>query len=115
MEELNVKAGDKVLYTYGYSYNKTEKIVTVTRVTPTGRVRIDFNDCQFDKYGCEMGKKDTWSCRAHISKLTDEDTKRIKVKYAINKAVSLCESVNKNNLPYEKALKIIEILEDTTS
>lgn len=112
MEELNVKAGDRVLYCYGYSFNRVEKIVTVTKVTPTGRIRIDYNDCQYNKYGEEMGNKDRWSSTSSICQLTEEIEKKMTENNAILKAVSLCEKVNRNNLPYEKALKIIEILED---
>lgn len=110
-EELNAKVGDKLLYNYGYSYNHVEKIVTVKRVTPTGRIRIDYNDRQYDKYGNEMGSSDRWSCSSFLSIPTTEDFERIKVNNAISKALSLMDKQNKKNLSYEKALKIIEILE----
>ena len=50
MEELKVKVGDKVLYNH-WHFGTTEAITTVTKITPTGRIRIDFCDTQFDKYG----------------------------------------------------------------
>ena len=80
MAELKVNVGDKLLYSYGYSYNRVEKIVTVTKVTPTGRIRIDFNDKQYDKFGNEMGRKDIWSSYSSLSVLTDKDFERIKKK-----------------------------------
>ena len=37
MTELNVKVGDKVIYHDGIS----STVTTVTKITPTGRIRID--------------------------------------------------------------------------
>ena len=113
MAELKVNVGDKLLYSYGYSYNRVEKIVTVTKVTPTGRIRIDYNDEQYDKYGREMGNKDKWSCRSLLSIPTEEDFERIKKNYAINKALRIIGKVNKDNLDYDKALGIIKIFEES--
>lgn len=104
MGELNVKPGDKVIY----ECRGREHIVTVTKVTPTGRIRIDFTDSQFDKNGYQMGG-DIWFSSS-IRKATPEDIKRIEQKKAILKACELCKTVSTNSLPYEKALKIIEIL-----
>lgn len=112
MAELKVNVGDKLLYSYGYSYNRVEKIVTVTKVTPTGRIRIDYNDEQYDKYGYEMGKKDMWSCRSSLSIPTGEDFDRIKKNYAINKALHIIGKINRDNLDYDKALRIIKIFEE---
>lgn len=111
MGELNVKVGDKLLYNCGYSYNRVENIVTVTKVTPTGRIRIDYNDEQYDKYGHEMGKRDRWSCSSSLSIPTEKDYERIKKNNAINKALHIIGKINKDNLDYDKALKIIEIFE----
>lgn len=112
MNELNVKVGDKLLYIWGYPHNRVEKIVTVKRVTPTGRIRIDYNDEQYDKYGKEMGNKDMWSCSSSLSIPTEEDYERIKKNNAINKALRIIGKINKDNLDYDKALKIIEIFEE---
>ena len=112
MAELKVNVGDKLLYNYGYLYNRVEKIVTVTKVTPTGRIRIDYNDEQYDKYGCEIGKKDRWSCRSSLSIPTEGDFERIKKNYAINKALHIIGKINKDNLDYDKALRIIKIFEE---
>lgn len=110
-EELNVKAGDKLLYRTGYTYNQVERIVTVTKVTPTGRIRVDCGDKQYDKYGNEIGKRDSWTCRSHLYIPTEEDYERIKVNNAIAMALLLMGKQNKETLSYEQALKIIEILE----
>lgn len=41
MNELNVKVGDKVYYNCGFGLNIEEKITTVTKVTPTGRIKVE--------------------------------------------------------------------------
>lgn len=110
-EKLNVKIGDKLLYQWGYLYNRVEEIVTVTKVTPTGRIRIDYCDTQFDKYGHEMGNRDRWSCNSSVSIPTEEDYKRIRENDVKSKALSLIGKLNKQNITYEQALKIIEIFE----
>lgn len=110
MEELNVKAGDKVIY----NYRGQERIVTVTKVTPTGRIRIDFNDCQFNNLGNQIGNRDAWPC-PHIYEATPEDIKRIEQKEVVLKAYDLCHTVETKNISYEKALKIIEILGDESN
>lgn len=108
-EELNVKVGDKVLYRVWTFFETVERIETVTRVTPTGRIRIDGSGSQFDKYGREMGC-DSWRGGANLSIPTDEDYKRIEENAVISKALSLMEKLNKKTLPYDKAVKIVEIL-----
>lgn len=108
-EELNVKTGDKVLYQFSCYNGSVEKIVNVTRVTPTGRIRIDYCDTQFDKYGNQIGNKDSFSF-SHVSVPKEEDYKRIKENSAISKALSLMGAKNKKNLSYEQAVKIIQIL-----
>lgn len=107
MEALKVKVGDKVLY-HHWHITTTEAIATVTRVTPTGRIRIDFCDTQFDKYGRQIGGKDSYGS-SRISVPTDDDYKRIKENMAISKAESLMKNVK---LTYEQAVEIIKILED---
>lgn len=118
MEELKVKVGDKLIYRGGFLHNNVEIIVEVTKITPTGRIRIkptgrtriDYSNYQFDKYGVEIGKRDSWTPKGHLSIPTDEDYKRIKENQAINKACFLISNVKKSNIDYDKALKIIEIL-----
>ena len=87
MNELNVKVGDKLLHSYGYSYNITERIVEVTKVTPTGRIRVTTSDSQYDKYGHEIGN------------------------HTIAKALNIVSKLHRDNLEYEKSLKIIELFE----
>lgn len=108
-EELNVKVGDKVLYRFWTFSGTVEQIETVTRVTPTGRIRIDGSGSQFDKYGREMGC-DSWRGGANLSIPTEEDYKRIEENAVISNALSLMGKFNKKTLPYDKAVKIVEIL-----
>lgn len=109
-EELNVKVGDKLLYRTGYTCNQVERIVTVTKVTPTGRIRVDYSDKQYDKYGNEMGSGNIWTCRSSLYLPKEEDYERIKANNAIAKALLLIGKQNKEILSYEQAVKIIEIL-----
>ena len=109
MKELNVKVGDKLLYSWGYSFNYVERVVEVTKVTPTGRIRVTTSDSQYDKYGQEMGNNDSWSCKSRLSILTEDDVKRITQNRTIKKALNILDKINKDNLEYEKALKIIEL------
>lgn len=109
-EELKVNVGDKVLYKCWAFSGTIERIETVTRVTPTGRIRIEGSSSQFDKYGREMGV-DSWRGGANLSIPTEEDYKRIEENAVITKALSLMEKLNKKTLPYDKALKIVEILD----
>lgn len=108
-EELKVKVGDKVLYNYWTFGGNIERIETVIRVTPTGRIRIEGSSSQFDKYGREMGS-DSYRSGASLSIPTEEDYKRIKENTVISKAISLIKKLNKKTLPYDKAVKIVDIL-----
>lgn len=108
-EELNVKVGDKVLYRLWTFSGTVERIETVTRVTPTGRMRIDGSGSQFDKYGREMVAGSRRG-GANLSIPTEEDYKRIEENAVISNALSLMEKFNKKTLPYDKAVKIVEIL-----
>lgn len=109
-EELKVKVGDKVLYRYWTFSGAVERIETVTRVTPTGRIRIKGSSSQFDKYGCEMGA-DLYRDGAILSIPTDEDYKRIEKNAITAKALSLIKKLDRKTLSYDKALKIVEILD----
>lgn len=106
-EELNVNVGDEVLYRPS-SYSRIEKISTVTKVTPTGRIRIDKSTNQFDKYGRQMGNVG-WEGRDYIYILTPEKKEELLRKNEISKCICVFEK-KKNNLTFEQAVKILEIL-----
>jgi hypothetical protein len=106
-EPLNVNVGDKLIL-----HERTERIVTVTRITPTGRIRIDKSDSQFDKYGWEMIGYNRWRTRNYLSVPTEDNIERIKKRGTIIRALNLMRATTQsNNLTYEQALKIIEILD----
>lgn len=106
-----VKVGDKLLYRGGSFHTKIERIVTVTKVTPTGRIKIDYCESQFDSSGKEMGKRGVWDFPAFLSIPSNEDFERIKAKNTKEKALSLMSRCSKDNLSYKQAIKIIEILD----
>lgn len=116
MSELNVKVGDKVLLTYSAYCEQYQKIVNVINVTPTGRIKVDGINVQFDKYGRRMGKRDFSSEFYQISFVTEEQIAEIeknqKRHSTIGKAVRLCQKVNEKSLTYEQALKLIDIFEN---
>lgn len=106
-DELNVNVGDEVLYRPA-SYAIIERIATVTKVTRTGRIRIDKYTNQFDKYGRQMGDVG-WRGRDYICILTPEKKEEILKKNEISKCICVFEE-KKNNLTFEQAVKILEIL-----
>lgn len=109
MEELKAKVGDKLLYTHLLRGSKSEKIVEVVKVTPTGRIRIYKDNSQYDKFGVKIGNKDVWSGYTYLKKLTEEDCIRIKKNIIIKKAKNILQNIRLEDITYEKALKIIEI------
>lgn len=113
-EELKVKPGDELLCTT-YHYSGTRKrIVTVTKVTPTGRIRILESETQFNKYGKQMGigtsRADMFDALAELSVPTQEDYKELQEAKVIATAISVMQRASKN-LSYELAVKILEVLE----
>lgn len=104
---LNVKVGDEVLYVSS-SYSRIEKIAIVTKITPTGRIRIDKSKKQFDKYGWQMGNTG-WRARDYICILTSEKKEEILRKSKIAECIRLFD-VSKNKLTYDQAKSIVSIL-----
>lgn len=115
MNELNVKVGDKVLLTYFAYCKQHQKIVEVTKITPTGRIKVNGLNVQFDKYGQKIGSNGFCSEFYQISFVTEEQISEFREKQRrnsiINKAVKLCQQANEKNLTYDQALEIISILE----
>lgn len=115
MEELNVKPGDTLLCTtHHYSGNRV-RLVTVTKVTPTGRIRILESEAQFDKYGKQMGRGtsratafDAWQ---DLSMPTSEDYRSIEEKTTIAKAKAALEKAAASKLSYKKAIELLKVLE----
>lgn len=108
--QLNVKVGDEVIVTkYRSGFGSTERIDTVTKVTPTGRIRILSSSSQFDKFGKEIGTA-KWDFSAELRIPTDEDRKRIKESNTINMANRLMEKAVKSGISYSDAVSIIGVL-----
>lgn len=107
MDELNVKVGDKVLLISGYAYSRCERIATVVKITPTGRVKIDGLDAYFNKYGEEIGRKNAWRSKDYIKIPKEEDYQRLKDNSDIRAAKIICDNFIKEMTP-EIARKIIE-------
>ena len=53
-----------------------------------------------------------WSCSSSLSIPTEEDFKRIKRNNVIKKALNIINKVSRENLDYDKAVRIIEIFEE---
>lgn len=67
MKTLNLKVGDRVCYIRGNHLNAVREITEVTKVTPTGRIRIAADpDKQFRADGWELAQKN----RTYIVELT---------------------------------------------
>lgn len=107
-EELRVEVGEEVLYCPA-SFRKIEKIATVTRVTPTERIKIDKSERTFNQYGRSMGDSG-WRGNDYIYKLTPEKKKELIEKEVIHKCLARFDEC-KDNLTYEQAKKILRILE----
>lgn len=106
-KELKVKVGDEVLYC-APSFYSHETIATVTKVTPTGRIRIDKSHAQFDKYGRQMGEPSLYG-RGHIYLLTEEKREHLFQENEISKCKRMFEKM-KNNLTYAQAKDILNVL-----
>lgn len=104
MKELKVKPGDKVLYQFYALWDIIEEIKTVIKVTHGGKVKVEGIDTYFDKYGNGIDIRELLSIPA------ETDYKRVKEKNTIKNALSLIDNLNMENLSYDKALKIVEIL-----
>ena len=102
MEKLNVKVGDKVIYTNSMG---VDKVATVEKITSKGFIKVNgilFTDC-----GSERGG-DVWH-RSCIRQATPELIQQLEQitfrKYVLNKLHSL------QNIEYGQAVEINKILE----
>ena len=112
-KELNVKVGDTVLYHHGSTYgHRLPAITKVAKITPTGRIRVElYPSEQFDKYGKRMGNT-SWS-RPYLEVPTDERLQEVAKKTFIRRLVQKLQSkVTEENISYEQAVAIDEILKD---
>ena len=100
----NLKVGDYVFVFWrgGRALKKVEKI------TPAGNIKV--NGILFNDSGMERGG-DTWS-RSYLAEATQEEITSFRKELTIQRALRLMHETKEVTL--EKALKIIEILEDKT-
>lgn len=110
MNELKLKIGDKVLITNGLPTE--DKIGTVTKITPTGRTKLDiYTDYQFDRYGRQMGNRDIWSRSKSIRIPDKEDYNRVHKNEIVGHIYSKINQLNTQNL-YDTNISTLEILDD---
>lgn len=108
MNELKLKIGDKVLITNGLPTE--DKIGTVTKITPTGRIKLDiYTDYQFDRYGRQMGNRDIWSRSKSIRIPDKEDYNRVHKNEIVGHIYSKIKQVNIQNF-YDTNINTLEIL-----
>lgn len=107
--ELRVKTGDRVFYRFFGLNDKFEKITTVESISPDGVIQIKDMRSRFDKYGNEIDTYAWWSGHGTLSIPTEEDYKRTAQNSVIFRALSMIRNLDAQTLPYDKALKIIEI------
>ncbi len=110
MNELKLKIGDKVLITNGLPTE--DKIGTVTKITPTGRTKLDiYTDYQFDRYGRQMGNRDIWSRSKSIRIPDKEDYNRVHKNEIVGHIYSKIDQLNTQNL-YDTNISTLEILDN---
>ena len=108
MAKLNVKAGDKVI-----ACNRNGKyIAEVSKVTPTGRIRIAGCSSQFSPEGDELGSGGGWYemslypySEEEANKIIEENTKKKAVLRMMRTKYELWEQIS-----IEDARKISGIL-----
>lgn len=81
LDEL--KEGDQVAIETGFNF-RNYKITTITRITPTRRIKTESGD-EFNKDGYERTSKNMWGHRKRLEPITPEIIDFIKRKKAINK------------------------------
>lgn len=107
MTELNVKVGDKVIVSQTYQ----DLIATITKITPTGRMRTDkTGNTYFDKYGREMGQHSGFYHYKFLRLYTEEEAQKIRDVGIRDKAMSMMRSMRYDDLTVDQAREIIRIL-----
>ncbi len=106
MNELNVKVGDEVIYHPGGFYSQ-KKVTYVTKITPTGRIKVECSKNQYNAFGTQMGG-DGWN-RSYIRTGTEEEILQIRKDKKIQLCLNRMEKVKE--LTYEQAIEILNILD----
>lgn len=106
--ELNVKVGEKLMLTI-YSWRfRNEKIVTVKKITPTGRIKLEENDHVYNKFG-ELISPKTVNVIENLKAPTTKDFTRIYNNDVIKKARYILINMEDKELSLDEAKKIIEL------
>lgn len=101
MEKLNVKAGDKVIYT---SHFGGDKVAVVEKITPKGFIKV--NGTLFTEDGIERGSS-VWN-RSFIRKANPEDIYKIEHDNYRKRILNNLHSLQ--DITYEQAIEINKIL-----
>lgn len=100
-----VKAGDELIL-YGADLRNTKSIVTVDRVTPTGRIVVGGE--QYKSNGVSVRTFDRWGTRASLSLPTEKARKEVEDENNLR----ICESTNWRVIDAEKRARIVAILNE---
>ncbi len=105
-DKLNVKVGDKVIYHPSGSCAR-KSIATISKITPTGRIKISGSMTQYDATGREMGNTRAWSS-TRISEATEELIQEIEQQIVIDNCLRRISSIKE--ITYDQAVEILNIL-----
>lgn len=104
----NLKVGDKVVvHSWAWCYNKYIE-TTVSKITPTGRIRVNGYEEQFNQQGYAMGDYSSCLCNPkeddtiRLVQLTKERKFLNSAEYEISQKIK--------EMTVEQAQKILEIL-----
>lgn len=109
MSKLNVKIGDEVLLHFSKYSKNYYKIAVITKITPTGRIKVDNSNTFYNENGVEMGNKDVWAGHSWLEELTEEKKQKL---IHMRKAKEMKKHISDelNNLSYETLKKIEQII-----
>lgn len=107
MEELNVKAGDKVIW---YSWGNRE-VCKVAKVTPKGYIDIKLGAGteRFNKYGNRVGGCERYG-RAHIRIPEDGEIEEIALEREFEQKRSYIRNYPLQNLPLEALRELVDVI-----
>lgn len=112
MKELNVKVGDRIVYSGpGFQTKEIKIITTVIEVTSTKRIRVEYNpSVQFDKYGKAFGDNIYFSPR--LLELESELDREFTTNRIRRKWFNKIKSLKFEDLSYEQAKKMLDIMDN---
>lgn len=107
MEELNVKAGDKVIRSAGWG----SSICEVVKVTPKGYIDIKCGGGteRFSKYGEKIGRQKYDYVSIHLPK--DGEIEKIEREREFEQKRSYIRNYPLQNLPLEALRELVDVIE----